>query len=197
MSDPIQVTPPTGYVTFKRMVQISPFNTATAEIMLQIPTGEQWTDAEGNVNINAIIADAKPAFFAAKATVYEQLGIPFEVDGEIVVREILHQQLGAVEVTDAESRLLAETTAAAQQASTVTKPASSAGDPDPNGSKESWWEHMAANPKRWYDNRASKKSAKGPDFKFKGNGDVALWLTFNGKSQVPDGVVVPEPAAFT
>lgn len=196
MSDPTAIAPPTGYVTFKRMVQISPFNTATAEIMLQIPTSDQWftTDPDGNrvIDVDRIIGDAKPAFFAAKAVVYEQLGVPFEVDGSIVVREILHKELGAVEITEAESKAIGETVTVAAQATTTAPKAGAPSDT----SKDGLWADLCANPKGWYDNRTNKRNPKGPDFKNKANGDLALWLEFKGQSQVPSHLTVPDASAF-
>ncbi|XP_051114286.1 protein OSB2, chloroplastic-like [Andrographis paniculata] len=41
--------------------------------------------------------------------------------------------------------------------------------------REDSWKHLVENPKKWWDNRLTKKSSKWPDFKHKETGE-ALWL---------------------
>lgn len=171
---------PKGFVTFERSVQVRPFETAKASLMIQIPTKPGDT-------IEDVVAAAGDAFFGAKSVVLEQLGIKFDITPENRVMEVLDQQLGAVEVTPAQ-----EAAAVAAQASTAAR---SNNYPEAPKDKPAQWAELCAFPKRWYDNRVDKKNANGPDFKRKGTGE-SLWLEYRGKNQVPDGLTVPSPDAF-
>lgn len=172
---------PKGFVTFKRSVQIRPYETATAEVMIQVPTDvEGWIGADGKADVEKITADLKPAFFAAKTAVYEQLGLTFEVTPELVVMEILDRELGAVEVSK-----VAEATSAARYASPRRS------DDDEPNTPEGYWHELAEHPERYWDNRNDKKSAGYPDFK-RTKGGKGLWLEYKGKSNVPEGVTLPD-----
>jgi hypothetical protein len=185
----IVVEAPKGFVTFKRAVQVRPFETATAEVMIQVPTEPYgWIDENGKVDEAKIVADLKPAFFAAKTAVLEQLGLTFEVTPELVVMELLDAELGAVELTESQAQKVAESAAAAKKA----KPAADtrSDDPDAPTDKDDLWVELSEHPERYYDNRADKKGNQ-PDFK-RVKGGQGLWLTFRGKTQVPEGVEVPD-----
>jgi hypothetical protein len=196
-SNDVVVEAPKGFVTFKRSVSIRPYETATAEVMIQVPTdvGGWITEAEDgtvDVDVDKITADLKPAFFAAKTAVYEQLGLTFEVTPELVVMELLDAELGAVEVSPAEAKKVAETTSAGRQA---RKPSNSSGGgkkfPPAPSSKDELWEELAEHPERYWDNRDDKQSAGYPDFK-RVEGGQGLWLEYKGNSNVPEGLEIPE-----
>lgn len=58
--------------------------------------------------------------------------------------------------------------------------------PEKNVPHESWslekkWKHFFENPKDYWDNRNSKFSDRSPDFKYKKEGGVALWVTSRGR----------------
>ena len=190
----VTVEAPKGFVTFKRSVQLRPYETATAEVMIEVPTevgGWVTADDDGNVQVDVekINADLKPAFFAAKTAVYEQLGLTFEVTPELVVMELLDKELGAVEISEDEARKVAEASSASKQA----KPASGKGKkfPPAPADKEELWAELAEHPERWWDNREDKRSEGYPDFK-RVEGGQGLWLEYKGKSQVPEGIEIPE-----
>lgn len=183
MSEEITAEGPKVTVGFERSVKIRDYETAKASVFIQVPT------SPGD-NLDTIVDNLKPTFAAAKSTVFEQLGIPFEVDPtELVVFELLEKHLGAVEV-DVVSEVAATAPA---NVTTEHKPASG-GTPAPT-TKDGLWAELEANPKRWFDNREDKKSANGPDFKRKYTKE-GLWLEYKGASVVPEGVTVPSPAAF-
>lgn len=184
---------PKGFITFKRSVQLRPYETATAEVMIQVPTDvDGWitrTDDGVEVDVDKITADLKPAFFAAKTAVYEQLGLTFEVTPELVVMELLDAELGAVEISESEAKKVAEAGSAAKQA---RKPAAAGKKfPPAPADKDELWEELAEHPERYYDNREDKRTAGYPDFK-RVEGGQGLWLEYKGKSNVPEGIEIPE-----
>lgn len=180
-----EIEAPKAFVTIKRSVQVRPFETASAEVMLEVPTEPfGWISADGKANVERIVEDLKPAFFAAKVAVLEQLGLEFEVTPERVVMEVLDRELGAVEITESQAQKVAEASAAARKA----KPARAPLPPAPTDRDELWAE-LAEFPERFFDNRESK-SGNQPDFK-RVEGGQGLWLKFRGKSTVPEGVEVP------
>lgn len=189
----IVIEAPKAFVTFERSVQVRSFEPAKASVMIQVPTEPygwitQGDDGSVSVDKEAIIADLKPAFFAAKAAVLEQLGLTFEVTPELVVMELLDAELGAVEITEKEAQKVAESAAAAKKARPQAD--ANASDPDAPADKDDLWVELSEHPERYYDNRGTKTGNQ-PDFK-RVKGGQGLWLTFRGKSQVPEGVEVPE-----
>ncbi len=163
-------------VGFLRKVNLGNYESAEASIFIQVPTTPNATSEE-------ITAASKLSFADAKATVFEQLGIVFDVVENVVV-EKLGRALGAVEVTG-------------NEVPTHPSPAPNVKAPGavPTTTDEKWAD-IVANPKGWLDNRTTK-TGKQPDFKRKGapaNGEKfppSLWA-----DKVPDGVVVPDPSQF-
>lgn len=171
----IVIEAPKGFVTVERSVQVRPYETAKCSLMLQIPTSPGAT-------VEDIISASKDSFYTARTIVLEQLGIPFDISAENIVTERFTAALGAVEVTPKEE-------AQAVANSNTSRPT---GGNAPPSTKDELWAELASNPSQWWDNRNDKRNAKAPDFKRKGNGEQpALWVEFNGKSVVPDGIVIP------
>lgn len=171
-STDVAIEAPKGFVTFERSLQVRPFEMAKASLMIQIPTAPGAT-------VEDIVAASKDSFFAAKATVFEQLNIPFDISAENIVTERLEASLGAVQVT-------------------LTQEAAAGASATPSGSgstvpaKDDLWAELCAHPERWWDNREDKRNAAAPDFKRKGQGEQpALWLEFKGRNNVPEGLTVP------
>ncbi len=175
-------TAPKAFVTFERAVQVRPFETAKTSVMIQVPL--EGVDISDQAALGAAL---KETCFVAKSTVFEQLGIEFTITPDLVVQEILERALSATEITPAEASRIAETANTVQSAAPRSAPSAGA-----KLTGRAAWEHLAANPSGWFDNRQDKAngkgSAKGPDFKKKGSGE-GLWLTGrDGSSQVPEGV---------
>ena len=162
---------PSVTVGFERSIKVKDYETAKALIFVQVPT-------EPGDDLEAIVAAAKPTFYAAKSVVLEQLGIDFEVTPELVIHEV-ERNLGAVQVSPAHE---ARATARASSA-----PVSSNAAP---ATRDEQWAELASNPSKWFDNRQSKRGRQ-PDFKRKGTGE-GLWL-----DKKPAGVVVPDEGAFS
>lgn len=186
MSDDITIQGPNVTIGFKRVLRLRDYENAEASVFIQVPTVPGDT-------VTQITENMKLTFAAAKASVFEQLGIPFEVDPvDLVVKELLEKHLGGVEVTGAQAQVVNQ--AQANQPTTSTKSFGGGGSAAPT-SKAGLWQELASDPKKWFDNRTSKKSDKGPDFKRKYSGET-LWLTYNGASNVPDGITIPDATAF-
>lgn len=167
-------------IRFERKVQVRDYESATASITIDAPT-------HPGDDINAMVEAAEAAFFAGKGVIFNQLGITFDVTPDGKAMELLEQKLGAVEVTrEAEAQAIAQ----------ASRPSVTSDAPAPN-SKDGLWLELAEYPKRWFDNRASKaeRGGNGPDFKRKKSGE-GLWLEYRGRTNVPEGVQIPEPAAF-
>lgn len=191
----VTVEPIKGFVTFERTISARQYEPAKASLMLQIPTDTSgWRNLDGTLNRERIIADAKDVFFVAKSVVFEQLGIEYRITPELVVQDILEKSLAAVEISPAEAAIVAETAnvvAAAPPAPVTPQRRAPSGDGPSLVGKAAWLD-LAANPGKWFDNRADKESGRAkptsPDFKRKGTGEV-LWLVGrDGKSQIPAGV---------
>lgn len=123
------------------------------------------------------------AFLLAKTTVFEQAGLGIAVDATGKAREALEKTFG--EVTT-------ETVAPARAAARPQPAGSPAAGLTGQAAKQALWEDLASNPQDWYDNRVGKKNAKAPDFKRVATPDDALWSTYNNKSVVPQGIVIPD-----
>lgn len=190
----VVVEAPKAFVTFKRAVQIRPYETATAEVMIQVPTEPYgWITKDGDsvkVDADAIVADLKPAFFAAKVAAFEQLGLTFEVTPELVVMELMDAELGAVELTEKEAQAVAETAAAAKRARPAKGADANVSDPAAPKDKNDLWAELAEHPEYWVDQREGKAKPSQPDFK-RAKGGQGLWLEYRGKSQVPEGLEIP------
>ena len=153
-----------AFVTFERAIQPKQFETAKASAMLQVDLTE---DPQQD------IAAAKEAFAKAKTTVFEQLGLSYEVDEvNLVVIEKLERELGAEVVEGPKPKK-----ATARKAAPSRR---SSGKPSDEQIEEAW-QDLQANPDGWFDNRSDKRNPKAPDFKAKNNnknieGGFALWL---------------------
>lgn len=171
-----------GTVAFSRKVSVRQYESAEASIYVQfdIPTDPQLTDeARGE----AIIANARAAFFQAKALVLEELGLEFSVTEGGVIMETLNHTFGKVtEVTPTPAAVEAAPTAAGDDVTIAASPPFSADTKDKGeraGNKAWATKRYAAFPDEFYDNRDKKASGQykdtAPDVKHKTSG-VALWL---------------------
>lgn len=186
MSDNNTITGPQVTVGFKRTLRVRDYESAEASVFIQVPT------SPGD-NVETITENMKTTFAAAKATVFEQLGIPFEVDPtDLVVKDLLEKHLGGVEVSPAQQQVAVQSSG--NVPTTGAKSFGGGGTAAPT-TKEGLWQELASDPKKWFDNRESKKSERGPDFKRKYSGET-LWLTYQGKSNVPEGLTIPDASAF-
>lgn len=92
-SDLIQevIQAPKVTVGFERSVQVRPYESAKASVFIQaeVPLGYTAQELEGGL---------RDAFFQAKAQVFEQLGIEFEINEHGVVMELLTKSFGPVDV---------------------------------------------------------------------------------------------------
>lgn len=169
MADPstTEVAEAKGFFTFERTVQLAPYSTAKASLMIQFPV-----DLE---NGQATVDAAKEAAFQAKTVVYDELGIEVEYDKDKgVLREVLGTVFGSgVEVVQQQNppaaRAQSPAPAARPQPTRPAPQAAPSGDvpPCPKCNGPMW------------DNRATKKG-KQPDFKCK-NG------TWNPQTKTVDG----------
>ena len=165
-------------VGFERSVSVRPYETEKASIFVQVDVGPNDTTEQ-------ILEAVHAEYVGAKSEVYHQLGIKFEVTQEGVVKELLERELGAIPLT------------AVQNIPTAPSAAPSGGFTDKKAKTEAAWADVAANPKGWFDNRATAAGTKRPAFKGKntnktfGAGDgTALWLP------APDGVTLPDASSF-
>ena len=83
-------------VGFERSVSVRPYETMKASVFIQaeVPIGYTAEDLERGL---------RDSFFQAKAQVFEQLGIEFEISEHGVVMEVLTKAFGPVERVDAKS----------------------------------------------------------------------------------------------
>ena len=155
-----------AFVNFERSISVKPYETAKASCHLQVDLPEQIDES---VDLNSYF---KQAFSVAKANVFQQLGLDYEVDEvNLVVIEKLERELGAEVVEGPKPKK-----------ATARKSAPSKRGGKPSDEQiEAAWEDLQANPDGWFDNRSDKRNPKAPDFKAKNNnknieGGFALWL---------------------
>lgn len=172
----------TGVVSFSRKVSVRPYESAEAAIFVQFAIPTEGSAEEQRTEL---IANARAAFFAAKALVFDELGLEFDVqDG--VVRELINSHFGAT--TEVVAEAPQQVAAAPAPAAAEAAPASSAGDsptpPYPTDTRDKserdankkWaLARIASHPNEWWDNRTNKKNPKGPDYKHKETG-MGVWL---------------------
>lgn len=176
MTDTV-IDAPKVTVGFERKVSLRDYNSAVASVYVQANTKPEMTADE-------LVSAIDTAMFQAKVTVFDSLGITFEVTPDGKAIELLEKELGAVEVVP--SKAVEAVRSAPAQATANAAP----------GTKRALWEELCSNPKAWYDNREGKKNEKGPDFKRKTTGE-ALWLDFKGTPvKDRDGLTIPAPEAF-
>jgi hypothetical protein len=179
----------TGTITFSRKVSVRPYESAEAGIYVQfdIPTDPDMSEETRG---DYIIANARAAFFQAKALVYEELGLEFTVGENGVVHELLTNHFGAVtEVVTSEAAPAAPVAPA--PAAIAPTPASSDSDtppfsPDTNDKTERaantrWAKDLySRRPDAFYDNRPKKASGEykptAPDVKHKDT-KIGVWLS--------------------
>jgi hypothetical protein len=153
---------------------------ATASIYVRQPL-DLGESVEGRTAV------VKESFMLAKGGVNEQLGLKSEIDANMVVREIVEKHFGAVGsgATEAEA-----------ESNTPVQPKhQTQGNAAPK-SKADLWADLQANPKNWFDNRATKTKDTSPDFKRKQTGE-GLWITGKfGNEAEKFGVTLPDPSAF-
>lgn len=177
-----------GTVSFNRRVSVRPYESAEAGIYIQfdIPTDPTMSAEDRTAQI---VANARAAFFQAKALVFEELNLQFQVGPNGVIAEVLADKFGKVtEVTPTAAP--ASVAAAAPVAPTVVPAAApsavgatSDGPPfpadttnrDEKAQNKVWaLANIKSSPDDWYDNRTSKRNPKAPDWKHKATG-LAVW----------------------
>lgn len=174
-----------GIVGFRRVVQVRPYETAEAKVDLEVSID---LDADGAATIAAL----NDAFFQAKAVVFDQLGIDFEVGEGGVVVELVRKEFGGGELTGpAASSPPSLTVVGSDGASVSDGPASASSvsatppfsgdtrDKDERKANKAWAQaRFDEHPDEFYDNRAKKAageySPKSPDYKHIESG-VGIW----------------------
>lgn len=179
-----------GTVSFNRRVSVRPYESAEAGIYIQfdIPT-DPTMSAEDRTS--QIVANARAAFFQAKALVFEELNLQFQVGQNGVIHEVLADKFGKVtEVTPSSAAAPAPAApVAVAPAATATAPSQPVhGDAPPFPADTTNREEKAANkvwaladikanPDAWYYNAPeSKRNPKSPDYKHKATG-LAVWVS--------------------
>lgn len=168
-----------GTVGFNRKVSVRQYESAEASIFVQfdIPTDPSLSDEARGAQL---LANAKAAFFQAKALVYEELGLEFEVGDDGVVRELVNKTFsGPVEVVNT-TAVEAPSAPAADDVSATPPFSSETKDKSERAANKAWAQkRYASHPQEFFDNRPKKAageySPKSPDVKHKASG-VALWL---------------------
>ena len=178
----------TGSVRFTRKVQVRPYEVAEASITVgfDIPTDPDLTPEALN---GQLIANARAAFFSAKALVFEELGLEFVVSDGGIVTEVVERHFGNVtEVAQTPAPAAAPQSAPAQE---LAQNVASVGDTPPynpntqdkgeKGANSRWAkERYATHPHEFFDNRPKKASgeykANAPDVKHKDT-KIGVWLS--------------------
>lgn len=175
----------TGTITFSRKVSVRPYESAEAGIYVQfdIPTDPDMSEETRG---DYIIANARAAFFQAKALVYEELGLEFTVGENGVVHELLTNHFGSVtEVTSTEPAPLTPAPVAIAQApsgDSDTPPYSpDTTDKTERAANTRWAKDLySRKPDAFYDNRPKKASGEykptAPDVKHKDT-KIGVWLS--------------------
>ena len=182
------IEPNTGSVRFTRKVQVRPYEVAEASIKVafDIPNDPDMTPG---ALTSQLIANARAAFFSAKALVFEELGLEFVVGENGIVTEVVEKHFGAVTEVQAPTVTTPVTVeVAAPVMATVAAGDSSDTPPyNPNttdkGEKaqNSKWakSRYATHPHEFFDNRPKKATgeykANAPDVKHKDT-KIGVWL---------------------
>jgi len=173
---------PIGTVVFERTVKVRDYESAKAGVFIQF-------DINGGGD--QLVAAISEAFFQAKAVVFDELGIEFNVDAGGVVRELIDAKFGKVtEVTAAPPVLTAArpVAVAAPPAPVAATPTVDDGQPPYNPATQDKSEKAAnarwakaryqSHPDEFWDNAEAKASGrfspKSPDFKHKDTG-IGVW----------------------
>lgn len=172
----------TGTVTFSRKVSVRQYESAEASIFVQF---EIPTEGSPEQQRAELLANARAAFFSAKALVFQELGLEFTVEEDGVVREVLQKNFGKVtEVTPTELAVVAADSGVT--ATPFADPSAGVGpnapyavdtqDKNERTANKKWAvARIASNPEEWWDNRENKRNPKAPDFKHKETG-MGVWL---------------------
>lgn len=163
-------------VSYERKVNLGNYESASVFVSMQVDAGDHDDHTISNI---------RDAFVMVRSSAYEQLGIKFTIDENMIVQERLERTFGPVEVVSGDEAKAYNKPAA------PTPPSKPRSDTVAPKSKKALWEELAANPSQWFDNREGKRNAKAPDFKRKNTGE-GLWLTYNGQSAVPAGIDIPD-----
>lgn len=180
-------TQPLGTVTFNRKVKVRDYESCEAGVFLQFELPEMNGDREGYGR--EVLSRIQDAFMQAKAAVFDELGIEFNVDEGGVVREVIRSQFG--KVTEVATSAPKQIPAAREQAPAPVVAAASSDDPphDPTtterGSAQeranrAWAKsRLETHPDEFWDNRDKKASGQykqnAADFKHKNTG-IPVWL---------------------
>ena len=163
-------------VSYERKVNLGNYESANVFVSMQVDAGD---DNDGT------LSNVRDAFIMVRSAAYEQLGIKFSLDENMIIQERLERTFGPVEVvTGDEAKPFNKPVA-------PTAPSKPRSDTVAPKTKKALWEELANNPSQWFDNREGKRNPKAPDFKRKNTGE-GLWMTYNGASAVPDGITVPD-----
>jgi len=178
-----------GTVSFNRRVSVRPYESAEAGIYIQfdIPTDPAMTAED---RTSQIVANARAAFFQAKALVFEELNLQFQVGQNGVIHEVLADKFGKVtEVTQQSAAAPAPAAPVAVASATATAPSPSAHadtppfpadttNRDEKAANKTWaLVDIKTNPDAWYYNAPeSKRNPKSPDYKHKATG-LAVWVS--------------------
>jgi hypothetical protein len=173
---------PQGTVSFSRKVSVRQYESAEASIFVQFDIPTDGTPDEQRTQL---IANARAAFFAAKALVFEELGLEFSVSDSGVIHEVVQKNFGRVtEVVNEPNPFpsapqqvaITESPAPAGEVGANPPYAADTQDKQERIENKKWAvARIATNPDEWWDNRNSKRNPKAPDYKHKQNG-MGVWL---------------------
>lgn len=183
-------TLPTVNIEFRRTVKVRDYESATAAVT--ITTVLDNLNGDRAANGDKILAAVRDGFFQAKAAVFDELGIQFDVSDSGVVMEAVRGTFGQVTEVHATPAAPAAPAAAlapppAMTAAPAAAPAAATADEPPYDAGTQDREQKAANgrwaknrlqshPDEFWDNRNDKRNPKAPDFKHKNTG-IGVWLS--------------------
>lgn len=160
----------TGTATFSRKVTPKQYESAESGLYVQFSIDPEWSDER-------IADEAQRAQGIVKACVLDDLGIPFAIGEDGIVRE--GGVAGVAAVTQA---FPGATTANTEQPAVGASPPAQTGNKDADRTAVRAWgqARFASNPDEFYDNRADKASGKykatSPDLKHKATG-TGIWFS--------------------
>jgi hypothetical protein len=171
----------TGTVTFSRKVSVRQYESAEASIFVQFEIPNEGSPEQQRAEL---LANARAAYFSAKALVFQELGLEFTVGEDGVIHEVLQKNFGKVtDVTPTELAAVAmdsQTSATPFAEPTATEPnapyAVDTQDKNERNANKRWAvARIASHPDEWWDNRQNKRNPKAPDYKHKETG-MGVWL---------------------
>lgn len=165
-------------VSYERKVNLGNYESETCFLSMQVDPN---TDEDGNADAESAIRDA---FLLLKASAFEQLGVKFTVDEDLVLQE-LQGNLTRAGITTS------STPTAPVSYGPPAPPAQSYNNGAAPKNKAAMWAELESNPSMWFNNREGKQNPKSPDFKRKNTGE-GLWMSYNGQSAVPSGITIPD-----